>query len=121
VALSVTIVTARYPGLADEPGLEQALADAALQVLPEVWGTLYRPGLAALAAHLLAVRAGLAGGALAGRVAGPVTSRRARNLAESYGAAGGAAGGGWGYADTEGGREYLRLRGMLAEGTPGVY
>lgn len=128
---SIEIVRAKYPAYDAVPDttvttlLELATQEIGL-VQSSVWGDLYGQALAALAAHMLEIRArsaasvGPGGAASGGTAMGPSTSVKTDKLSVSFGdgssAIAGHAAASLGdavLATTVGGQDYLRLRARL--------
>lgn len=100
------------------------IGDVAAELVSSRWRTLYQRAICALVAHLLEMQARGASSAGAGGGAAPggaITSVKTGDLAVGYGSTADVIANKGGmydalYADTIGGREYLRLRGRLYNG-----
>lgn len=82
MAVTPTSLKARFPALAgyDDDRLTLVIAEGALELDEDEWGTLYETGLTYIAAHL-AVTTTSPGGESA---AGPVASRSVGSVSVSY-------------------------------------
>jgi len=94
------------------------IADAELEIDPDRWGTWYDRGVAALAAHFLAIskKTAASGGALGSL--GPVSSRSIGDVSVSFGSASGTVSGLSDdyYKASPYGQEYLRLMSLIGIG-----
>lgn len=88
MSITATEFKARYTEFStlEDARINVFIADAALELDAGRWGDLYDRGLAALAAHMLALneRAAL-GGVTGGAAEGPVTSRSIGDVSVSLG------------------------------------
>jgi hypothetical protein len=118
--LTPTIFKTRYPEFLAIADARVALfiADAELEIDFDRWGSWYERGIAALAAHFLAIsKATAASGGSLGSL-GPVSSRSIGDVSVSFGTASGTVSGLSDdyYKASPYGQEYLRLMSLVGIG-----
>jgi hypothetical protein len=127
MAVTPTDFKARYTEFAtlSDARIQIFLDDAVLELDVVRWGDLYDRGLAALAAHFLAIseRTSLAGTTGGGGAIGPLASKSVGDVSLSYGWTGNSASGSRDqnyYLSTVYGQDYLRLVAIVGYGMVAV-